>query len=292
MDHIICSRKAKMEGKKCTLLRGGSSLLSKPKTIGRRPITCIDARRCISMSECCHQYSTKLARTAEMTKPWWNRCPVSEANTFRAMTKLAKTEGLPTLWSGLPATIIMALPSTVLYFTAYEQLKTAFRNLSDSSNRPASQAALLSSFAAGCTARLISTTCIAPLELIRTRMQVDGSSLTHVARQLRANINSTGLGPLYLGYSATILRDVPFSGIYFCAFETNKIMLKRNEIMTHSPNGFNCLAASGAAMIAGLLTNPFDVIKTRQQMMLGSTLSKPLSLHKTYVKIVSQGTDF
>jgi len=279
MDHIICSREAHTAGNKCRL----HSRLRPSVIMGKRPVSCIDAKRCISI-ECCHNYTTKLALNAQQTKPWWSRCPVSEANTFRAMSQLAKTEGVATLWSGLPATIIMALPSTVLYFTAYEQLKIVYRQLSNSTGQPASNAALISSFGAGCTARLISTTCIAPLELIRTRMQVDGSSLKTVTTQLSKNLRVNGLRALYLGYGATILRDVPFSGVYFCSFEAAKLVLSKEDL---NPNMLNCLSAMSAAMVAGLLTNPFDVIKTRQQMMLGTDLSRPTGLRLTYLKTVS-----
>merc|ERR1712168_189272 len=100
MDHIICSREAHTAGNKCSRSKITRSIRASTVNImGKRPISCIDAKRCISI-ECCHNYTTKLALTAEQTKPWWSRCPVSEANTFRAMSKLAKTEGLSTLWSG------------------------------------------------------------------------------------------------------------------------------------------------------------------------------------------------
>ena len=221
-----------------------------------------------------------------MSSNRYTRCPISERNTFRAMAELARSEGVPALWSGLPATIIMALPSTVLYFTAYEQLKIVYRSLSNSSTDPSSKTALLSSFAAGCTARLVSTTCIAPLELIRTKMQVDGSSLSAVTRQLGVSWRTQGIRALFLGYPATILRDVPFSGIYFCAYETGKIVLAERKLLVDSPNQRNGLAASIAAAIAGLLTLPFDVIKTRQQMMLGTSLSR-VTIFETYSKTVT-----
>merc|ERR1712179_584888 len=137
---------------------------------------------------------------------------------------------------------------------------------------------------AGCTARFISVTCIAPLELIRTRMQVDGSSLKTVTRQLSINLRSNGLGALYLGYGATILRDVPFSGIYFCCLEAAKLVLEKEQL---NPNVISCLSSMSAAVVAGLITNPFDVIKTRQQMMLGTDLSRPLGLRQTFVKTIT-----
>ncbi|XP_043365313.1 solute carrier family 25 member 40 isoform X3 [Dermochelys coriacea] len=49
-----------------------------------------------------------------------------KAGHFRGMldafVKIIKIEGIKSLWSGLPPTLIMAVPSTVIYFTSYDQL--------------------------------------------------------------------------------------------------------------------------------------------------------------------------
>lgn len=45
------------------------------------------------------------------------------------MAHLARTEGIGSLWSGLPATMIMAFPATILYFTSYEQFRDIFESL-------------------------------------------------------------------------------------------------------------------------------------------------------------------
>ena len=35
-----------------------------------------------------------------------------------------RTEGISSLWSGLSPTLVLAIPTTMIYFTAYEQLKS------------------------------------------------------------------------------------------------------------------------------------------------------------------------
>ena len=62
MDHIICCREATSKGNKCT------RLLRMPL---KRPMSCIEAKRCISTQEC--KFTTKLAFGAEVSKaskPW------------------------------------------------------------------------------------------------------------------------------------------------------------------------------------------------------------------------------
>ena len=56
---------------------------------------------------------------------WYNRkIPGGRyTGTFDAMIKIVRVEGISSLWSGLPPTLLMALPQVVLYFTAYEESK-------------------------------------------------------------------------------------------------------------------------------------------------------------------------
>ena len=37
--------------------------------------------------------------------------------------KISRTEGITSLWSGLSPTLVLAVPSTVVYFVSYEQLR-------------------------------------------------------------------------------------------------------------------------------------------------------------------------
>jgi len=282
MDHLICCREPYGKVSRDCFIRpgilggAGCRVIQKHALVNARH--CIDQSKCISTQECLHLQHRTFTRARPTVQPWYTRCPVSEKNTFRAMVHLARTEGPSTLWAGLPATLTMALPSTVMYFTAYEIFKKKYSKIFSN---------LESSFLAGCTARFLSATLISPLELIRTRMQVDGQSLKEVLRVTSESVQTAGIRTLFLGYSATILRDVPFSGIYFCCYEFSKPYLRL--INSLSIDSQNFIAAGGAAAIAGTLTLPFDVIKTRQQMLLGDKLvgSSKISFISTYKHIVT-----
>jgi solute carrier family 25 protein 39/40 len=56
---------------------------------------------------------------------WYNRkIPGGRyTGTIDAMIKIVRVEGITSLWSGLPPTLIMAFPQVVLYFTTYEETK-------------------------------------------------------------------------------------------------------------------------------------------------------------------------
>ncbi|XP_013793097.2 solute carrier family 25 member 40-like, partial [Limulus polyphemus] len=88
------------------------------------------------------------------------------SGTLDAFIKITRTEGKRSLWSGLPTTLVMAVPATVIYFTLYDQLRAYLLHHSN-----ASKQALWVPMLAGAAARVIAVTVISPLELIRTKMQ-------------------------------------------------------------------------------------------------------------------------
>lgn len=98
-------------------------------------------------------------------------------------------------------------------------------------------------------------------EVMKIRLQVQ-NSLPLAARQTASEIlKELGFRGLYYGTSVTLLRDVPFSLLFFPAYANLKAFLA-------DENGENSIAsilvAGGVAgsIMAGLVT-PADVVKTR-----------------------------
>jgi solute carrier family 25 aspartate/glutamate transporter 12/13 len=109
-----------------------------------------------------------------------------------------------------------------------------------------------------------------PLEIVKIRLQVQGEVAKTVAGAERKSamwiVRNLGLVGLYKGASACLLRDVPFSAIYFPTYNH----LKR-DVFGESPTkklGILQLLTAGAiaGMPAAYLTTPCDVIKTRLQV--------------------------
>lgn len=93
--------------------------------------------------------------------------------TVDAFYKITRNEGVTALWSGLSPTLVLAVPTTIIYFVSYEQfrlqLKDWYNNrLQDRSKRL--QPAWIPILSGG-TARVFAATIVSPLELIRTKMQ-------------------------------------------------------------------------------------------------------------------------
>uniref|UniRef100_A0A8D2IRV6 Solute carrier family 25 member 40 n=1 Tax=Varanus komodoensis TaxID=61221 RepID=A0A8D2IRV6_VARKO len=132
----------------------------------------------------------------------------------------------------------VSVPTTVIYFTCYDQLHDAFISKLGEDND-------YIPLIAGGIARLFSATIISPVEMIRTRIQSQRLTYKELGACIRSNVAKNGWLSLWKGWGPTVLRDVPFSGTSY--FEPVEICL---------------------CYIAALLTLPFDVVKTHTQTEL------------------------
>ncbi|XP_028985661.1 probable mitochondrial glutathione transporter SLC25A40 [Betta splendens] len=203
------------------------------------------------------------------TKAWY-KAPGHFNGTLDAFVKIIRSEGIKALWSGLPPTLVMAVPATMIYFTCYDQLCAALRiRMGDYSQ----EAPLV----AGAFARVGSATVISPLELIRTKLQAQKQSYGELTVCIRSAIENEGWLSLWRGLGPTLLRDVPFSALYWYNYEKGKSWLCE-WYNTREPT-FTITFLSGAVSgsIASIVTLPFDVVKTRRQVELGEQQAKHLS---------------
>ncbi|KCV68557.1 hypothetical protein H696_04849 [Fonticula alba] len=222
------------------------------------------------------------------------------------LSDIARTEGLFALWRGLGASLIMAIPANVVYFAGYEALREQLQqgirlsfpsHFSPAGGSPISGGAVaglytMAPFLAGSFARIIAATSIAPLDLVKTRLQhTPHATLRGTLQSTAASWRAAGGGltgarrTFWAGLGPTLARDVPFSGIYWVGYETLRPVLVDHLLSIRRPgtdplvgplsdNSVILLSAFGAGFASGataaLLTTPFDVLKTRMQVAGGS----------------------
>ncbi|KAL3061928.1 hypothetical protein OYC64_009946 [Pagothenia borchgrevinki] len=82
-------------------------------------------------------------------------------------------------------------------------------------------------------------------------------------------LKTKGLAGLYRGAGATLMRDVPFSMIYFPLFANLNALgrEKLGDVQARAPFWQSFMAGCGAGSVAAVAVTPLDVIKTRLQTL-------------------------
>ncbi|XP_065333400.1 probable mitochondrial glutathione transporter SLC25A40 [Cloeon dipterum] len=200
------------------------------------------------------------AAVSEMLKK-----PTHFNGTIDAFVKISRAEGPLTLWSGLGPTLILALPATVIYFVTYEQVRNRLRTWVSKPGDGLAQQPVWVPLVSGGMARVWAASIVSPLEMLRTRMQAQKTSYLEGGRALKLLVQQQGITGLWKGLGPTLLRDVPFSALYWLNYETLKLHFNQ-PVPTFK---FSLFAGALSGSIAAVITLPFDVVKTHQQIELG-----------------------
>ena len=244
--------------------------------------------------------ATPISHSSSTASTLASECAVDTAKTLNAresimssLRSIARNDGFTSLWRGLSPTLLMSIPGNVIYFTGYDSLR-------DNPYSPIKQYCndKYAPLVAGSIARIAAATVVSPIEMFRTRLQATTGppGTGHFAATLRGLgdlVRSQGYTSLWRGLQLTMWRDVPFSGIYWWTYEASREKLadmreqrrgrdttdilgqhtsrarsssrsKQNHSVTFI-DSFLSGALSGS--IASAVTTPFDVGKTRQQVL-------------------------
>ncbi|XP_007503915.1 mitochondrial glutamate carrier 2 isoform X2 [Monodelphis domestica] len=152
---------------------------------------------------------------------------------------------------------------------------------------------LLKEMLAGCGAGICQAVITSPMEMLKIQLQDAGRlamnqqrSFTSAASLIRPYITGSisttkhpsaivitwevyraqGLRGLYRGFGATLMRDIPFSVIYFPLF-ANLNNLGLNEATGKASFIFSFASGCLAGSVAAIVVTPFDVLKTRIQTL-------------------------
>jgi len=243
----------RLYSKKCFLYSNGLMDHICPRTNGDPPVRALHTQQ--EICDC----------------KWYNR-PKYFSGTTDAFLKISRTEGISSLWSGLSPTLVLAVPTTVIYFTMYEQLKVSIdtqrRAMSTNQDILSGETPKWVSLSSGGLARLLAVSLVSPMELIRTKMQSKKMPWSDVHKCLKDLVKTQGIRGLWNGYTATLLRDVPFSALYWPLYEQCKATM---NLYTSNRDSFLVNFGSGAiaGSVASTVTLPFDVIKTIKQIEMG-----------------------
>lgn len=88
---------------------------------------------------------------------------------------------------------------------------------------------------------------------------------------VRTIIRTEGFSALFHGYKATLWRDLPFSALQFAFYEEERDWAKRYVGSGNIGLPLEIATAASAGGMAGVITTPLDVVKTRIQTQHNDT---------------------
>ncbi|KAL4883013.1 mitochondrial carrier domain-containing protein [Aspergillus karnatakaensis] len=185
-------------------------------------------------------------------------------NSLDCAKKVIRNEGFLGLYSGVIPQLIGVAPEKAIKLTVNDLVRGYFTNKETHKIKWGHEVL------AGGTAGACQVIFTNPLEIVKIRLQVQGEIAKNVEGAPRRSalwiVKNLGLVGLYKGASACLLRDVPFSAIYFPTYSHLKTDFF-GESRTHKLGVVQLLTAGAiAGMPAAYLTTPCDVIKTRLQV--------------------------
>ncbi|KAJ5665943.1 Mitochondrial substrate/solute carrier [Penicillium maclennaniae] len=229
--------------------------------------------------------SSILLQPADLLKTRVQQSQQSLLPTLKAI--LASPHPIRGLWRGTLPSALRTGFGSALYFTSLN----AFRQTLAQANAPiilAGSPALKSSsalpklsnsanLATGAVARVAAGFVMMPVTVIKVRYESDFYAYRSLLGAGRDIVRTEGMRGLFAGFGATAARDAPYAGLYVLFYEQLK---RRLAIMSSNGTGsdgiplaavssstINFGSGALAAGLATAITNPFDAVKTRLQLM-------------------------
>jgi len=156
------------------------------------------------------------------------------------------------LWQGLYPSLVRTVPGVGIYFSCMHSMKSNLFH-----GQPSSKQTLF----IGASSRAIAVSIMIPITVIKIRCESGRYEYKSIFGAIRSIRRSEGVRGLMVGLTPTLIRDVPFSGIYLMIYDALKL---QTGDKAGGMTKFNCSIAAG--ILASLLTQPADVVKTRLQL--------------------------
>jgi len=194
--------------------------------------------------------------------------------------KILTQEGIRRgLYGGAIPAAIGSFSGTSIFFGSYEFSK---RYMIDAGVSPG-----IAYLSAGLVADLVASPVYVPTEVIKTRLQLQGrhdNPFFHSGYNYRSSpdalrtiLKTEGFAALFHGYRATLYRDLPFSALQFAFYEKERDWAKSWRGSKDIGLSLEILTGMTAGGMAGTITCPLDVVKTRIQTQLPSTIANTIS---------------
>ncbi|XP_009394773.2 uncharacterized protein LOC103980187 [Musa acuminata AAA Group] len=219
----------------------------------------------------------------------------AQKNILQMVRNVWVSDGLRGFYRGITPGVTGSLATGATYFGVIESTKKWLEEVNPRLSGHWSH------FIAGAIGDTLGSFVYVPCEVVKQRMQVQGTRKSWASTIMKENISQKpgermygyyngmfqaghsiwkqhGLKGLYVGYWSTLARDVPFAGLMVTFYEALKDFTEYGKQSflpnsnLHVGSSFEGLVLGGlAGGFSAYLTTPLDVIKTRLQVQ-GSTI--------------------
>lgn len=200
----------------------------------------------------------------------------------RAYRSVVQECGYRGLWRGTVPTIARNVPGVAAYFYTINEIRwlvakwqipmlsisgVTTMKLSGSTSTMA-RLSSTGNIITGALARVSIGLVLNPMSIIKARYESNlfaKDAYPTLWASLRSLYRDGGIPGFFRGFSATALRDAPYAGLYLALYEQHKVWLGH---LSHAGTGawwVVSLSGLGAGTLATVITQPFDILKTRMQ---------------------------
>jgi solute carrier family 25 aspartate/glutamate transporter 12/13 len=207
------------------------------------------------------------------------------AHSWDCFKKVIRNEGVLGLYRGLLPQLVGVAPEKAIKLTMNDLMRSVLRN-------DKGKISIMAECTAGGMAGMSQVIFTNPLEIVKIRLQVQGEAARlagHVKEGAWKICCDLGFRGLYKGAGACLLRDIPFSAIYFTVYAHLKADLFHEGLCGKKLSPLELLAAGAiAGMPAAYLATPADVIKTRLQVVARAGQQTYTSILDAFTKILRE----
>eukprot|EP00128_Syssomonas_multiformis_P000114 Colp12_sorted_trinity150504_noHs@3727 len=162
---------------------------------------------------------TRLQQATKVEKPaqrMWG------APTVRIVKSIVTSnQGVRGLWSGTTATLLRTVPGVGLYFATLDWLQR--RTIGPNKGMTSTQA-----FVLGTASRSVVAVMLLPFTVVKSRYESGLYKYKGVSHAMTDIVRAESIRGLFSGLWPTVLRDAPFSGIYYALYQRSKNVMKDN----------------------------------------------------------------
>uniref|UniRef100_A0A3Q0SDM1 Mitochondrial glutamate carrier 2 n=1 Tax=Amphilophus citrinellus TaxID=61819 RepID=A0A3Q0SDM1_AMPCI len=189
-------------------------------------------------------------------------------NMMDCLVKTVKSEGYFGMYRGAAVNLTLVTPEKAIKLAANDFFRHTL-------SKDSGKLTVVKEMLAGCCAGMCQVIVTTPMEMLKIQLQDAGRlgktiwsfmrvSAIQITREL---LRTKGVTGLYRGLGATLMRDIPFSVVYFPLFAHVHQLGQHLSEEPSVPFYWSFMSGCLAGSIAAVAVSPCDVVKTRLQSL-------------------------